>query len=101
MIGKLLLKKPKIVIMDEPTRGIDVGAKADIHVLLRQLTEAGISVIMISSELNEVIGLSDRVLMLDIDGNIVHEAEGDDINSDNIMYYISGAYKLGNKGETA
>jgi inositol transport system ATP-binding protein len=64
VIGKVLLASPSIVILDEPTRGIDVGAKAEIYRLIRQLTDKGIAVIMISSELPELVGMSDRVLVL-------------------------------------
>lgn len=64
VIGKVLLASPKLIILDEPTRGIDIGAKAEIYRLIRQLTEQGIAVIMISSELPELLGLSDRILVL-------------------------------------
>jgi inositol transport system ATP-binding protein len=64
VIAKMLLASPKIVILDEPTRGVDVGAKFEIYTLIRQLTNRGISVIMISSELPEILGMSDRVLVL-------------------------------------
>lgn len=93
LISKVLVKRPEIVIMDEPTRGVDVGAKADIHRLLRQLADEGVSVILVSSELNEVIGMSDRIIMIDSTGNLAGDVIGDDMNSDRIMYYISDAYK--------
>ncbi len=64
IIGKVLLSQPDLVILDEPTRGIDVGAKAEIYKLINQLTAKGIAVIMISSELPEILGMSDRVLVL-------------------------------------
>lgn len=64
IIGKVLLSQPDLIILDEPTRGIDVGAKAEIYKLIRQLTNKGIAVIMISSELPEILGMSDRVLVL-------------------------------------
>lgn len=64
VIGKVLLASPALVILDEPTRGVDVGAKAEIYRLIRQLTEQGIAVMMISSELPELLGMSDRVLVL-------------------------------------
>ena len=64
LIGKLLSVEPKILFMDEPTRGIDVGAKSEIHKLLRDLAQAGIGVIVISSELPEIIGLCDRILVM-------------------------------------
>lgn len=64
VIGKVLLTSPSLIILDEPTRGIDVGAKFEIYKLINQLTEKGIAVIMISSELPEVLGMSDRILVL-------------------------------------
>jgi rhamnose transport system ATP-binding protein len=64
VLGKWLSSEPKILIMDEPTRGIDVGAKAEIHQLMRRLAAEGMAILMISSELPEVLGMSDRVLVM-------------------------------------
>lgn len=64
VIGKVLLTSPSIIILDEPTRGIDIGAKFEIYKLINQLTDKGIAVIMISSELPEIIGMSDRIMVL-------------------------------------
>jgi len=64
LIGRWLLTKPKILILDEPTRGIDVGAKAEIHRLVSKLAGEGLAVLMISSELPEVLGMSDRVMVV-------------------------------------
>ncbi len=64
VIGKVLLTSPSLVILDEPTRGIDIGAKFEIYKLINQLTDKGIAVIMISSELPEILGMSDRILVL-------------------------------------
>lgn len=64
VIGKVLLSSPELVILDEPTRGIDIGAKSEIYKLINRLTADGIAVIMISSELPEILGLSDRILVL-------------------------------------
>ncbi|MDB5615431.1 MAG: D-xylose transporter ATP-binding protein, partial [Devosia sp.] len=64
LIGRWLLTDPKILILDEPTRGIDVGAKAEIHKLVTQLARQGVAVIMISSELPEVLGMSDRIMVM-------------------------------------
>jgi inositol transport system ATP-binding protein len=64
LIGRWLLTNPKILILDEPTRGIDVGAKAEIHKLVSQLARQGVAVIMISSELPEVLGMSDRIMVM-------------------------------------
>jgi inositol transport system ATP-binding protein len=64
LIGRWLLTKPRILILDEPTRGIDVGAKAEIHRLITQLAGQGVAVMMISSEMPEVLGMSDRVMVM-------------------------------------
>lgn len=64
VLGKILMTEPKVVLMDEPTRGIDVGAKLEIYELVNQLTAEGKAVILVSSELPELIGMSDRILML-------------------------------------
>ncbi|GAA4453075.1 sugar ABC transporter ATP-binding protein [Nibrella saemangeumensis] len=64
VIGKVLLASPDLIILDEPTRGIDIGAKSEIYKLINRLTASGIAVIMISSELPEIIGMSDRVVVL-------------------------------------
>ncbi|GAB3167467.1 sugar ABC transporter ATP-binding protein [Telluribacter humicola] len=64
VIGKVLLTEPELIILDEPTRGIDIGAKHEIYKLITRLTEAGMAVILISSELPEILGLCDRVVVL-------------------------------------
>ena len=64
VIAKWLMSKPKILIMDDPTRGVDVGAKYEIYKLMNELAERGVSIIMISSELEEVLGMSDRVMVM-------------------------------------
>jgi inositol transport system ATP-binding protein len=64
LIGRWLLTKPKFLILDEPTRGIDVGAKAEIHRLVSKLAGQGVAVLMISSEMPEVLGMSDRVMVM-------------------------------------
>ena len=64
MLGKWLETAPRILIMDEPTRGIDVGAKSEIHALMGRLAQQGLAILMISSELPEVLGMSDRVLVM-------------------------------------
>lgn len=72
VLAKWLETKPAVVILDEPTRGVDVGAKFEIYKLMRQLNDRGIAIVMISSELPEVIGMSDRILVMN-DGRIVGE----------------------------
>jgi inositol transport system ATP-binding protein len=64
LISRWLLTKPRILILDEPTRGIDVGAKAEIHRLVSELAKDGVAVIMISSEMPEVLGMSDRIMVI-------------------------------------
>jgi rhamnose transport system ATP-binding protein len=64
VLGKWLANKPKLLILDEPTRGIDVGAKAEIHRLMSELAGQGLAILMISSELPEVLGMSDRVMVM-------------------------------------
>jgi len=84
MIAKWLAINPKILILDEPTRGIDVGAKAEIHNLLRELAQNGIGIILISSEMPEIIGMCDRVLVMR-EGRITGELSGHQITEENIM----------------
>ncbi|MDR1138139.1 MAG: sugar ABC transporter ATP-binding protein [Synergistaceae bacterium] len=88
MIGKWLATTPKVLIMDEPTRGIDVGSKSEIHKMLRKLSEEGVGVIVISSELPEIIGLADRVIVMH-EGSITGELSGGDIKEENIIIYAS------------
>ena len=64
MLGKWLARDPKLLIIDEPTRGIDVGTKAEVHRILDELVADGMAVLMISSELPEVLGMADRILVL-------------------------------------
>jgi inositol transport system ATP-binding protein len=64
LIGRWLLTHPKILILDEPTRGIDVGAKAEIHRLVTEMARNGVAIIMISSEMPEVLGMSDRIMVM-------------------------------------
>ena len=92
-LGKLLARKPEVIILDEPTRGIDVAAKAEIHKLLRELVKQNIGVIIVSSELNEIIGMCDRVAVMN-EGRIVGEVEGGNINNSRIMNFASGAFRM-------
>ena len=64
VLAKWLAIKPKILIVDEPTRGVDVGAKKEIHAILDQLAGEGVAIIMISSELPEILGMSDRIIVM-------------------------------------
>jgi D-xylose transport system ATP-binding protein len=76
VLSKMLLTKPKVLILDEPTRGVDVGAKYEIYQLMLDLAKQGVAIIMVSSELAEVLGVSDRVLVIGegkLRGNFVNE----------------------------
>lgn len=84
MLAKWLSVNPKILILDEPTRGIDVGAKSEIHRLLRDLANQGMGIIIISSELPEIIGMCDRVLVIK-NGRIAGELENVEINEKKII----------------
>ena len=64
VIGKALLTRPRVLLLDEPTRGIDVGAKLEVYELINRLTDQGQAIVLVSSELPELMGMSDRILML-------------------------------------
>jgi inositol transport system ATP-binding protein len=64
IIARWMALKPKVLIVDEPTRGIDIAAKAEVHILLDQMAQQGVAVIMISSELPEILGMSDRIITM-------------------------------------
>lgn len=89
VLGKWLLTDPRILIMDEPTRGIDVGAKYEIYKIINQLIEQGVCVVMISSELPEVLGMSDRILVMH-EGKITGEMQNTDVKQEKVMYYATG-----------
>lgn len=89
-LAKWLNRSPKVVILDEPTRGIDVGAKAEIHRLIDRLTKQGIAVIMISSELPEIIGACDRIVVL-YEGRMMKEyPSGSRVTQEQIMKSAAG-----------
>ncbi len=89
MIGKWLASEPRLIIMDEPTRGIDVGAKFEIHRMIRGLAEAGIGIIVITSDLPEAIGLSDRIIVMK-EGGINGEINSpEDMTEENVISWAS------------
>jgi ribose transport system ATP-binding protein len=87
-IAKMLSVNPKVIFLDEPTRGVDVGAKAEIHRILRSLARKGVGILVISSELPELIGVCDRVLVVR-EGEITGEVMGDQMTEANIMHLAS------------
>lgn len=88
LIARWLLMNPDILIIDEPTRGIDVGAKSEIHKLMSQLAQEGKAIIMISSELPEILGMSDRVIVMH-EGKITGELSRDEATQEKIMLYAT------------
>jgi ABC-type sugar transport system ATPase subunit len=85
VIGKALVQKPRIVIFDEPTRGVDVGAIAEIHHLINGLADSGLAVVVISSYLPEILNISDRILVCR-QGRIVEEFAPEYATEEKIMY---------------
>ena len=81
--------QPKLLLLDEPTRGVDVGAKQEIYSLIRQASQEGTAVLMVSSELGELIGLCDRILVLR-DGQIHHELQTNGLREADLLAYCQG-----------
>jgi ABC-type sugar transport system ATPase subunit len=89
VIAKWLALRPKVLILDEPTRGIDVGAKAEVHHLIAELAAQGVAVLMISSELPEILGMSDRILVMR-EGRLVADIPREGATQEAIMRYATG-----------
>jgi len=89
VIARWLATKPKVLILDEPTRGIDVGAKAEVHALIARLAEQGVAILMISSELPEILGMSHRILVMR-GGRIVADIPRQDATEESIMAAATG-----------
>ena len=90
VLGKWLMTHPKVLFLDEPTRGIDVGAKAEIHALMAKLADEGVAIVFVSSELPEILGMSDRVLVLH-EGKITGEFTNDALTQAEILRSAAGA----------
>lgn len=89
LIARWLLTYPEILILDEPTRGIDVGAKAEIHKLITKMAQEGKAIIMISSELPEILGMSDRIIVMH-EGRVKGELKREEASQEKIMKYAMG-----------
>jgi ribose transport system ATP-binding protein len=89
VLAKWLAMSPRVLILDEPTRGIDVGAKGEIYALMSRLAAEGMGILMISSDMEEVIGMSDRVMVMH-QGRIAGTLERPDITEENIMRLAAG-----------
>lgn len=93
-IGKWLVTESDVLILDEPTRGIDVGAKIEVYRLMNKLIEEGVTIIMISSELPEIMGMSDRIMVM-YEGEKVVELSREEASKEKIMEYATGSFKRG------
>jgi len=89
VIAKWLATQPKVLILDEPTRGIDIGAKIEVYSLMNELVQSGVGIIMISSELPEIVNMSTRVLVMN-SGRLVASLSRGEISQVNIMQYATG-----------
>jgi len=97
VLSKWLMTDPKVLILDEPTRGIDVGAKYEIYCIINELAEAGKGVVVISSEMPELLGISDRICVMN-GGAFVGEFAGEDATQEKIMRAIMRNVKIPRKG---
>jgi ribose transport system ATP-binding protein len=98
VLAKWLAMKPRVIIFDEPTRGIDVGAKAEIYRLMRSLADGGVAIMMISSDMEEVIGVSDRIAVMH-EGRVSGELERSQFSEENVLRLAIGKSLL--EGEPA
>ena len=89
VIAKWLATQPKIIVLDEPTKGIDIGSKAAVHEFMAELALQGLAVIMVSSEIPEILGMSDRVIVMR-EGRMVAELEKEDLNPETLVRYAAG-----------
>lgn len=89
VIARWLATRPKVLILDEPTRGIDVGAKAEVHALIARLAESGVAILLISSELPEILGMSHRVLVMH-EGRLVADIPRSEATEESIMAAATG-----------
>ncbi|WP_425342907.1 sugar ABC transporter ATP-binding protein [Sagittula salina] len=89
VIAKWLATRPRVIILDEPTKGIDIGSKAAVHAFMAELAAEGLSVIMVSSEIPEVLGMSDRVIVMR-EGLIAAELEGGDLTPETLVRHAAG-----------
>jgi ribose transport system ATP-binding protein len=89
VLAKWLCRTPRVLILDEPTRGIDVGAKSEIYALMDSLAHEGMAILMISSDLEEILGMSDRVLVMH-EGRLAGELDRGELREEAIMHLATG-----------
>src|SRR5205823_11859483 len=90
VLGKWLARTPRVLLLDEPTRGVDVGARSEIYGLMDELAGDGVAIWMISSDLEEILGMSDRVLVLH-EGRLAGELSRSELNEESVMRLATGA----------
>ena len=93
VLGKWLAMRPKVLLLDEPTRGIDVGAKQDIYRLMEQLAEEGVAILFVSSEMEEIIGMSDRALVMH-EGRLSGSLKRHELNEESVMQLATGSDRI-------
>ena len=93
VLGKWLAMRPKVLLLDEPTRGIDVGAKQDIYRLMEQLAQEGVAILFVSSEMEEIIGMSDRALVMH-EGRLSGSLKRHELNEESVMQLATGSDRI-------
>ena len=89
VLGKWLAMRPKVLLLDEPTRGIDIGAKQEIYALMEELAESGVAILFVSSEMEEILGMSDRALVMH-EGRITGELQRGELSEEAVMHLATG-----------
>ncbi|GAA4158053.1 sugar ABC transporter ATP-binding protein [Actinomadura keratinilytica] len=97
VLARWLLNRRRLLLLDEPTRGVDVGARAELYGLVRRLADEGIAVLLVSSEVPEVLGLADRVLVLR-EGRVIHQAPGAELDEEAVLNMIMEGSAMGTVG---
>ncbi|MET0929904.1 MAG: sugar ABC transporter ATP-binding protein [Aeromicrobium sp.] len=100
VLARWLLRSCKVLLLDEPTRGVDVGARAEIYALIRQLADSGVALVIVSSDIDEVLGLSDRILVI-AEGSVVHDGPSDAIDAHGVLDRIIASHEHDQKGDVA
>jgi ribose transport system ATP-binding protein len=88
-LGKWLALRPRVLLLDEPTRGIDIGAKREIYLLMEELARQGVAILFVSSEMEEIIGMADRVLVMH-EGRIAGELARSELTEESVMHLATG-----------
>jgi ribose transport system ATP-binding protein len=92
LLARWLLRSCRVLILDEPTRGVDVGARSEIYALVRQLAEDGVAVVVVSSDIDEVLGLSDRILVV-ADGRVIHAGPSEEMDAHAVLDRILAVHE--------